>query len=276
MRFLGSTTIMPGAKIALLGLGKMGTVIAESIIRNNVVYADDLALTGRSKQENLQRLEYLGARILGSNAQAVKNADIVLLCNKKDDMEALLSGIGKDLAGRTVIYIAAGLHSTFVEERALHAGVVASMPNLGVKINYSHTGLSAGKSASEHDRKLAEGIFGSMGTFEWIDEGARTIFTAACACTPAIAANIMRHLSKSFESLGVQREDATRWVAKGFGSASLFLNGSGMSAQDIESSVATKGGLTEAALKKAEELGLAGMMAEIVETMLSRGKSMEK
>ncbi len=276
MHFLGSSVIMPRTKIALLGLGKMGTVIAESIIRNSVVYADDLAVTGRSKKENLLLLKSLGARVVKSNAQAVKNADIVLLCNKKDDMGELLSGIGWDLAGRTVIYIAAGLHSSFVEERALHAGVVSSMPNLGVKINYSHTGLSAGKSASEHDRKLAEGIFSSMGTVEWMDERFRTIFTAACACTPAIAANIMRHLSASFESLGVEREDATSWVAKGFAAASLFLNGSEMTAQEIESKVATKGGLTEAGLRKAEALGLAGMMAEIVETMLSRGKSMEK
>lgn len=267
---------MPGTKIALLGLGKMGTVIAEGILRNSVVRADDLAVAGRSKKENLRLIGSLGARVAESNSQAVKNADIVLLCNKKEDMGALLSGIGGELAGRTVIYIAAGLHSSFVEERALHAGVVASMPNLGVKISYSHTGLSAGKSASERDRKLAEAIFASMGSIEWMDERLRTMFTAACACTPAIGANMIRHLASSFESLGIPKEDATRWVAKGFAAASLFLNGSEMTAEEIESKVATKGGLTEAGLRKAEALGLAGMMAEIVGTMLSRGKSMEK
>lgn len=274
--FLHGTVLTAGARIALLGAGKMGTVIAETIIRNNVVRASDLSVTGRSKKENLALLESLGAKACETNMRAVENSDIVLLCNKKDDVGALLSEIGGDLAGRTVIYIAAGLPVPFVEERALHAGVVAAMPNIGLEINYSHTGLSAGKSASERDKRLAEGIFAAMGSIEWIEERLRTAFTAACACTPAIGASIIRHLAAPFEQLGISKEDSIRWVAKGFAATALILNGSEMSAEEIESKVATKGGLTEAGLKKAESLGLSGIMAEIVGTMVSRGKHMEK
>lgn len=274
--FLGNTVIMSGTRIAVLGLGKMGTVMAESIIKNGVISADGLSVTGRSKKENLAHLRGLGAKVFESNREAVKTADIVLLCNKKDEMEGLLSDIGSELAGRTVIYIAAGLSISSVEQMAAHAGVIAAMPNIGIGINYSHTGLSAGKSASLHDQRQAEGIFGSMGSVEWMDERLRTLFTAACACTPAIAANIIRHLAASFEQLGISKDDSTRWVAKGFAAASLFLNGSEMTALEIESKVATKGGLTEAGLRQAESLGLSGIMAEIVETMLSRGKQMEK
>ncbi|VVC01579.1 Pyrroline-5-carboxylate reductase [uncultured archaeon] len=265
-----------GTKIAVVGAGKMGTVIAEGIIKNSVAHANDLAITGRGKKEGIRKLESLGARACGSNIQAVKDADVVLLCIKKEDMGSLLSDLEGHLGGRTAIYIAAGVSTAYVEERAAYAGVIAAMPNIGMKINYSHTALCAGKSASELDRKRAEGIFSSMGSAEWIDEAKRTLFTAACACTPAISANEIRHLASAFESQGISREDAIRWVAKGFAAAALLLNGSEMGAEEIESQVATKGGLTEAGLRKAESLGLGRMMSEIVETMLSRGKTMEK
>ncbi len=277
MSFLKSTILSSGTRIAVLGLGNMGGALAEGIIRNNVANARDISVTGRGKAENLVNAAKLGAKVCKSNEDAVRTADIVLLCMKKNDMEALLSELGGNLVGRTVIFVAAGETLSHVESMASYAGVVSAMAGLeGIKTNNAHSGLCFGVSASERDMRLAEGIFGSFGTYEWIHEENRASFTALVASIEAIAMKFADLLSGAAAKFGVEKGYAEQLISQAFLSSSVYCLTGEKTAAEISEEVACKGGLADAGLKKAESLGLGATLEAIVQTMLSRGKEMEK
>jgi pyrroline-5-carboxylate reductase len=181
------------------------------------------------------------------------------------------------LAGRTVIFVAAGETVERVESMAFNAGVISAMAGLeGIKANLARSGLCFGKSATERDKQLADGIFGSFGSVQWIMEHDRTSFTALVASMEAIAMDFADRLSSSAEKFGICKEYAEELIAQALmasGAARLMGN---QTAREISSEVACKGGLADAGLKKAESLGLGTVLEAIVETMLLRGKQMEK
>ncbi|MEM2137833.1 MAG: NAD(P)-binding domain-containing protein [Candidatus Anstonellaceae archaeon] len=278
MGFLGRGTILAsGTKIAIIGLGSMGGALAEGIIKNGVARACDVSVSNRGKQENLARISELGAEVCSSNEEAVRTADAVLLCVKKDDMGALLSEIGSHLAGRTVIFVAAGETISHVESMASYAGVVSAMAGLeGVKSNLARSGLCFGKSASERDKRIAEGIFGSFGRVEWISENGRAAFTALAASMEAIAADFADRLSDAAAKLGICKEYAEELISQAFMASGAARLAGNQTALQISSEVACKGGLADAAKKRAEELGLGSISEAIVQAMFFRGKEMEQ
>lgn len=276
MSFLRDTVLSAGTRIAVLGLGSMGSALAEGIIRNNVARACDMSVTGRGKKENLARAARLGAKVCESNEEAVRTADIVLLCVKKNDMGALLSEMGGHLAGRTVVFVAAGETLSHVEGMASHAGVVSAMAGLeGIKTNNAHSGLCFGKSASGRDRRLAEGIFGSFGTLEWILEQNRAAFTSFVASMEAIAADFADKLSDAAAKLGASKDYAELLIAHAFMAFGAARVSGEQTSEEISAEVACKGGLADAAKKKAKELGFGPISEAIAQAMLLRGKEME-
>ncbi len=275
MFFLSSTILASGIKIAVLGAGTMGKIIVRRMIENRLVLCEDILVTGRNKKKNLDELASLGATACQSNSDAVKTADVVLICVKKGDMQSLLSEIGGYLAGRTVVFIAAGTKISFIEGMAQNAHVISAMTSTALKLNSGHTALCAGSQATEHDKRLVEGIFASVGTPEYLLESQRRAFTVAYACLIAFFSWIADFSASVVAESGTSAGAAKLWVARAMQDGAKLLL-SGESGTKTMEEIACGKGMTAAGKEVADWLGLLSIIRQTIKAMFVRGEEMEK
>ncbi|MGK7370050.1 MAG: pyrroline-5-carboxylate reductase family protein, partial [Candidatus Halalkalibacterium sp. M3_1C_030] len=83
-------------QIAILGAGNIGTAIASGLALSNNFKAENITLT-RRKVELLEPFKEKGFNIQGSNIEAVKRADIILIAVEPQQIDALLKEIKNDL-----------------------------------------------------------------------------------------------------------------------------------------------------------------------------------
>src|ERR671918_97447 len=110
-------------RIAILGAGKAGEALIAGIISSGWRQPGDIVATAR-RQEHLDELrERHGIETTLANAEAVKDAALVVIAVKPQDIESLLGDISGSVSPRqTVLSIAAAIPTTLIE-RHLADGV---------------------------------------------------------------------------------------------------------------------------------------------------------
>ena len=120
-----------GKKIAIIGGGKMGSIIAQGLIAHKIISSKDIIVTDiDAKRLDFLRLS-MKLKVSHDNAKAAKNADIIILAVKPQNMALTLKEISSAIdKTKIVISIAAGITTGFIES-ALVQGVrvLRVMPN---------------------------------------------------------------------------------------------------------------------------------------------------
>ncbi|NEE50429.1 NAD(P)-binding domain-containing protein, partial [Streptomyces sp. SID8455] len=149
--------------VAVLGTGKIGEALLSGMIRAGWRPADLLVTTRRSERAQELHTRY-GVESV-SNAEAAKAADILILAVKPQDMGKLLDELAPHVAAdRLVISAAAGITTTFIEERLTEGTpVVRVMPNTPVLVDEGMSVISAGSHATGAHLTTTEEIFGGVG-----------------------------------------------------------------------------------------------------------------
>ena len=96
--------------VGFLGAGKMATALAGGFVRAGIISAKQIAASDPVETARLSFAKETGARILSSNAEVVKSAQVLVLAVKPDHASAVLSDI-RELFTRKhlLISIVAGL-----------------------------------------------------------------------------------------------------------------------------------------------------------------------
>jgi pyrroline-5-carboxylate reductase len=106
-------------KIAVLGCGKMGTILLESFLKRKLITPDEAIATVQHGDRGQELSRELGGVPVGTdNRAAVMGAAIVLLCVKPQVLGLLLDEIAPALdPGTLVISIAASTTATFIQQK---------------------------------------------------------------------------------------------------------------------------------------------------------------
>lgn len=191
------------ARYAIIGLGKIGTAIAKSLIKSGV---DPSSISGSVRRvESINRVgrELPGVFVSTNNAEVVKDADVVILAVKPYQvLDALMPIRGVLNSDQLLISVVAGV-TTGIIEGLVPSKVVRAMPNIGIVIERGVTAIAPGSRASEDDVKRACGIFGSMGRCVVVNERYMDAITAISGSGPAFIALILEALWEAGLLLGI-------------------------------------------------------------------------
>ena len=134
-------------RLAILGLGKMGSILLQAFCGQKVAKPEDIVAT----VGHAERLDGLaakfGVRVTTDNRAAVKNADVILLCIKPQVLGEVVEEIRPELReGQLIISIAASVPTSYIEQR-IPAGipVVRAMPNTPSRVGAGMTAFCPGK-----------------------------------------------------------------------------------------------------------------------------------
>ncbi|HEX7116643.1 MAG TPA: pyrroline-5-carboxylate reductase [Steroidobacter sp.] len=252
--------------LAFIGGGNMassliGGLLARGQDRKQVLVADPL----------IERLESLkaryGVRITQDNAEAVAEAQIVVLAVKPQDLGGAVAGV-RPVLERTkplIISVAAGIRATDIQRWAGGNPVVRCMPNRAALNGCGITGLYATPDVTQPQRELAERVLGAVGVTLWVEqERDMDIVTAVSGSGPAYFFLLIEMLEDAGVKLGLPPAVSRRLaVETAFGSG-VMAHEAPESPATLREQVTSRGGTTEAALKVLEARGIRDAFNEAI------------
>ena len=192
-------------RYAFLGAGKMALALIQGMLRANLCSASEITVSSRY-QTGLEALATAtGVRAAASNAEAVSEADTVLLCVKPGDALLALEESGEALEGRLLLSVVTGLKIAALREAAAGCRVIRAMPNTAAMVGRSATAVAAEKGAARADIETAERIFGAVGEVFSVAEGQLDAVTGLSGSGPAFVYLVMEALADGGLAAGLPR-----------------------------------------------------------------------
>jgi len=246
-------------KIAVLGCGKMGTILLQGFMKHGLINKGEAVATVQHEEHRRELARELsGVAVSTDNRAAVSGAPVVLLAVKPQALPQLLDEIAPVLAPETLlISIAASTTTRFIQQHVSnHVHVVRAMPNTPAMVGAAMTALCAGATARKHHLEMAKSLFESVGRAVIVDEKHMDAITALSGSGPAFTFVILESMAEAGVKVGLPREMATMLAAQTlFGAAKLALE-TGHHPALLKDAVTTPAGCTIEGLIELEKGGL--------------------
>ena len=249
--------------IAFVGGGNMAVALISGLTQRG--FAGEHIVVADPAPEALRRLQTdYGARPAADNANAVQNAQVVILAVKPQFLRDVALGIAPHLAaGSLVISIAAGIpYAALIRWLGSRATVIRTMPNRPAFNGCGATALYAPAAVGAPPRALAEAIMSAVGTTVWVEhESQLDTVTALSGSGPAYFFLLMEALEAAAHARGLPADVAHELTLQtAFGAAQMARHSRDELAT-LREQVTSKGGTTAAALAVFDAAGLRDIVA---------------
>ncbi|MET9804133.1 pyrroline-5-carboxylate reductase [Streptomyces sp. NPDC006368] len=260
--------------VAILGTGKIGEALLSGMIRAGWPTGHLLVTTRRSERAEELRTRY-GVEAV-SNADAAKRADTLILAVKPQDMAKLLEELAPHITpDRLVISAAAGITTTFIEERlTARTPVVRVMPNTPVLVDEGMSVISAGGHATQDHLAHAEEIFGGVGKTLRVPESQQDAATALSGSGPAYFYFLVEAMTDAGILLGLPRAQAHDLIVQAAIGAAVMLRDSGEHPVKLREAVTSPAGTTISAIRELENHGVRAALIAALEAARDRSREL--
>ena len=270
--------VLPGhlRKLALIGAGKLGEGLLTGMLGSQFIPVSHVEATVEFQPDADSLRERYGVKAHTNNPLAVKDANLVLICLKPQQVKGVLLEVKKHLKKDVLIISAAASVTTAFIER--HLGrpvrVVRAMPNTPCLIRHGMTALARGQHATDEDIQIAQAIFGAMGRIVVVDEKHMDAITGLSASGPAYVYTIIEALAEGGVKLGLPRALSTELTAQTLLGASALVLQTGEHPAKLKDVVTTPAGCTIDGLLELEEGGLRVTLIKAVVKAAQRAKQL--
>jgi len=263
---------MPNVKVAVLGAGKMGGILLQAFLKNNLFAADQISGTVQHADRAQALSAQFGVEVGVDNVEAAREADVILLGVKPIQVPALVNLIRPVLnEKKLIVSIAASVKTRSIEDAAGYdLGVIRAMPNTPAMISAGVTALCAGRFCTPEQMAVAMRIFQTVGRAVVVDEKHMDAVTGLSGSGPAFLYIIIEALAEAGVNVGLPRDVATLLAAQTtLGSARMVLE-TGYHPALLKDAVTTPAGCTVDGILELEEGGLRVTLIKAVKRATQR------
>jgi pyrroline-5-carboxylate reductase len=273
---------LPNVRIAVLGTGKMGGILLQAFLKQNLFAPDQIHATVAHVERALALSTQWGVDVSTDNLAAAQQADLILLGVKPFQVPDLVAQIRPALtAKKTIVSFAASVKTAAIEEAAqtpgaepLPIGVIRAMPNTPSALGAGVAGLCRGRYVTNEQMELAQRIFETVGRTVTVDEKHMDAVTGLSASGPAFIYIILESLAEAGVKVGLPRDTATLLAAQTtFGAAKMVLD-TGYHPALLKDAVTTPAGCTIDGILELEEGGLRVTLIKAVMRATQRAKEL--
>lgn len=268
--------MLKGKKLAIIGGGKMGSIIARGLIHQKIISTSDIRVT----DIDAARLKYLRTSLKikssSDNRQTVREADIVILAVKPQNMAATLHEIKPSIdKSKTVISIAAGITTKFIETiLGKDVRVVRVMPNTPALAGEGAAAIAAGRHAKTGDVKMTLAIFNAVGISVEVREKLMDAVTGLSGSGPAYFFLMIEAMIEAGVKTGLTRKLAKTLAAQTMLGAARLCMESDQEPAELRAMVTSPNGTTFAGLKVLEEKNIRAIIVAAVQAATRRSKEL--
>ncbi|MGB8480038.1 MAG: pyrroline-5-carboxylate reductase [Acidobacteriaceae bacterium] len=263
-------------KVALLGAGKMGGILLQAFLKNDLFRPENIRATVQHPERAKTLARQWGVSVSTDNLAAARNSDLILLGVKPQTVPEVLAQIRPALtAKKTIISFAASVKTSAIEKAAgVDLAVIRAMPNTPSLLGCGATGLCRGKFVTDAQLAVAEQVFASVGRTVTVDEKHMDAVTALSASGPAYIYIILESLAEGGVKVGLPRDIATLLAAQmALGAATMVLE-TGSHPALLKDAVTTPAGCTIDGILELEEGGLRVTLIKAVMRAAQRAKEL--
>lgn len=225
-------------KIAIIGMGHMGKALVKGLIH------------GGFKKENI-----LVSNDSSENKKVAEQADWIILAVKPLSVQEVLQEITSLISEKILFSIAAGVSmQALAQMTTSNQKIIRLMPNLLVQYAQGIVGYHANTSITSEEKETTIGIFSGLGkVIECNNEDELDAITVIAGCGPALVAYFISLLRKSGQKLGLRKEVANSLTWQTFLGTLTLMEKANLQAEELQTAVATKGGITESIINSLDE-----------------------
>jgi pyrroline-5-carboxylate reductase len=249
-------------RVGLIGAGNMASALARGW--GDPVLCTD-AVAGKAKA----LVEELGGEVAASNAELARAADVVVLCHKPDQLEAVAAQIEGEERGTTIVSILAGVSLDALRRAYPGASsVVRLMPNVAVEIGRGVICVAAESDASDDVRALLERI----ATVVTVPERLIDVATAVMGVGPAYVSLFVEAQVDAAVRLGMPPQLAVELATATTEGSAALLAARDFDTLALRRAVTSPGGVTARGLAALEEGGLRAAFQAAAEAAVHGGR----
>lgn len=268
-------------RISFIGLGHLNSAILSGLLAGGFDRTKVTAST-YSEASAQQRGAEFGLEVTANqsnpaaNAEAVAGADIVVLGVKPPEMVATVHSLADALGpDTTVVSVAAGTTLATLTA-ALPEGqpVIRTMPNVALTVGKGVVGMARGATVTDAQVAKVDEIFAGSGTVFHVPEDQLNLVTAMAGSGPGYVFRFANALAHAGTELGLEESTAQQLARLTIVGAGTMLEAPEAEATALENSIATAGGVTQAALDSLEAAGFTQMMADALKANIARSEQL--
>ncbi len=263
-------------RIAVLGAGKMGGILLQAFVKQQLFAPAEIAATVAHAERAAVLSTQWGIPVATDNLEAARDAEIVLLAVKPFQVGALLAQIRPALRpGTLLISVAASITTGALEEGAgVEIAAVRAMPNTPSTLGVGAAGLCRGRYVTDAQMTEAARLFSTVGKTVIVDEKHMDAVTGLSGSGPAFIYIVLEALAEAGVKVGLPRETATLLAAQTtFGAAKMVLD-TGYHPALLKDAVTTPAGCTIDGILELEEGGLRVTLIKAVMRATERARAL--
>ncbi|MFE5283454.1 pyrroline-5-carboxylate reductase [Nocardia sp. NPDC056611] len=244
-------------RIAVIGGGRIGEALIAGLLESGRANKDLVVVEPvPARAEALA--DRFGIRATDDIADAGKSADLIVIAVKPNDVDAVLTELGKAELGaadhdQVLVSLAAGVTTARMESK-LPAGfpVVRVMSNTPMLVGQGMSAIAPGRYARKEQLGLVTEMLESVGKAVTVSEAQMDAVTAVSGSGPAYFFLIVEAMIDGAVGLGLTRDVATQLVTQTMLGSAALLEESGQSAVELRAAVTSPAGTTAAGLRELE------------------------
>ncbi|MBS9532910.1 pyrroline-5-carboxylate reductase [Mycobacterium sp. M1] len=276
------------ARIAIIGGGNMGEALLGGLLAAGRPVKD--LVVAEQYPERAKQLSATYSVLVTTVADAMENADVVVVAVKPPDVDTVVAEFAKLVTGATgdkpdpvLVTIVAGVTTGYLESKLpAGAAVVRVMPNTPVKVGAGASALCRGRFATPEQVTQVAELFECVGSAAIVPEDQLDAVTAVSGSGPAYFFLLVEALVDAGVAAGLSRPVATDLAVQTMaGSAQMLLDERGDSAPALDTTAArlramvtSPGGTTAAALRELESGGLRTAVDRAVQAAKTRSEQL--
>ncbi|WP_421848263.1 pyrroline-5-carboxylate reductase [Marinomonas sp.] len=264
--------------IAFIGVGNMARSIFSGMLASGYP-ADKIIGTSRTPEKRDYYHAQYGISMLADNDEAVSQADVVVLCVKPAQMQAVVEDFSSCVReDQLFISVAAGVElDSLAHWLGKPVAVVRSMPNTPSQIGAGMTGLIANEHTTDEQKNWTSKLFSSVGNSVWVeDEAHMHTVTSLSGSAPAYFFRFLEAMVKNAKEQGLDEETSRELASNAMFGAARMVMELDEPIDQLRKNITSPKGTTEQALLSFEAADIDKIVADAMMACVERSKEMAK
>ena len=245
--------------VGLIGAGNMARALARG-------WGDPVLCTDSGSGRAAALAAELGGEALGSNAELAERADLVVLCHKPHQLEA----VAGEVAGKAdlVVSVLAGTALADVAAAYPGAAVIRALPNTPVEVRRGVITWSAAEGIDPDRCRAVRELFERVGVVVDVDEKLMNVANAISGVAPAYLAVVVEAWAEAAVRRGLKAEIAVRIATEALAGTAELLAARDGDTLAVRREVTSPGGVTARGLAVLEHAGLRATLDDAMDAVL--------
>lgn len=266
---------MSSTRIAFIGAGNMASSLIGGLLAKGLAAAQIRASDPGADTRAKVTAEH-GIEAFADNAQAIQDADVIVIAVKPQVMKAVCENLRPHLKPhQLLVSIAAGITCASLLKWLGDQPLVRCMPNTPALLGKGVSGLFATADVTPEQRQQTQELLSAVGIVFWVDTEAQIdAVTAVSGSGPAYFFLLIEAMTEAGVKLGLPHDVAAQMAQHTALGAAHMAVSSDVDAAELRRRVTSPAGTTEAAIKSFQADGFEASVEKALRAAAHRSAEM--